>query len=219
MKILIGLIFIFHTFLSFAVDYTENLYLCDLGIKNSNTSNQLGVDFIEYFQSNRNLSVNAGINFNTASNYIQNYDPAFSLWLPNYAIDNASINLETDFYGSQYFLQYCYTWDRTIPPNNNGTSISSTPMSYNVTFNTSIMGPIPMTQVSGVTDCSILSSAGYVNQVTSQTLDVINSLSSDSISMRCTIKINFIEDTFGGMRPHNGGVVDINPIVNVSVGL
>lgn len=190
--------------------YTESLYLCDLGIKNANTTNQLGVDFIEYTQVGRNEEVGSGINFVTASNLISAIDPLFNLWSSNYGITNVSIDLESDNFGSQYYLQYCYNWIRnTAKSNNNG--------SYKVNFTTTLPTTITNTQASGVTDCSIISTKGVVTQVTTKGLTALSSLSGNSASMRCTIKINYIEDILAGARPHNGDAIDINPVVKVSV--
>jgi hypothetical protein len=206
------LIIIFTNFLAItalATGYTENLYLCDLGIINSNSTNQLGVDFIQYTQNEKTLSVSAQTTYSTALNKSTRINPAFDRWTPANGLNDISINMESDFYGSQYYLEYCYTWDRTAPSDN---------INYDVTFISSLPTAVPFTQMSVDTNCSIKANDGAViNTETSKTPVTNNLLTTDLVGMRCTIKLNFKEDSFFIARPHNGDYLGINPNITVKV--
>jgi hypothetical protein len=205
----INLITMFIAMPSFAGGYTENLYLCDLGMKSSNIFNERGVDFIQYVQNGRNLSVNATPVLSSALSLATNNNSLFDRWSSLNGITDVSINLESDFYGTQYFLEYCYTWDRVLPTDN---------INYDVTFISSLVSTITSTQFSVDTRCSIMANNGaVVNTLNSNSFVTTNLLSIDFSSMRCTIRLNFKEDTFSISRPHNGGLLNIDPNITVRV--
>lgn len=194
---------------SMAAGYTEKLYLCDLGIKSSNSSNQLGVDFIQYKQLEKTLSVTASNQFSTALSVAMGLNSGFDRWNPSTGINDVSINLESDFYGSEYYLEYCYTWDRILPTDN---------LNYDVTFITSLSNAIPFTQVGVDTRCSIKANNGSImNTSTLQSPTAKNLITTDFSSMRCTIKFNLKEDSYFIVRPHNGDFIGIDPNISVRV--
>jgi hypothetical protein len=194
---------------AFASGYAENIYLCDLGILNSNSANERGVDFIQYTTNGRNLSVSSASYLSTALNASLNLNPSFDRWNTANGIDDVSINLESDYLGAQYFLEYCYTWDRILPTDN---------LNYDVTFITTLPASVPYTQFSVDTKCSLMANNGaVVNTEILQSSIATNSLSTDFSSMRCTVRLNFKEDSFFTARPHNGGLLNIDPQVTVKV--
>lgn len=208
MIIIIALISVI-TEMSAEAGYTENLYLCDLGIMSINNSNQLGVDFIQYTQNGKTLSVSTSTHFSTALNVATILNPSFDRWNPTTGINDVSINLESDFYGSQYYLEYCYTWDRILPSDN---------LNYEVTFTSRLSTVVPFTQLSADTNCSLKANNGTViNTSVSQSFIATNSITTDFSSMRCTIKLSFKENLNFIARPHNGDDLGINPNITVRV--
>jgi hypothetical protein len=206
---IISLISAFFGAPAMAVGYVENLYLCDLGIMNSNSYNKLGVDYIHYFQNDKNLGVSASSRFSSALNNATNLDSHFDRWDPLTGINDVSINLESDFYGAEYYLEYCYTWDRTLPSDN---------LNYDIKFTTSLPSAVPSTQLSVDTNCSLKANNGVVaNTSISDSAIVINTMTTDFSSMRCTIKLNFKEDIYLKTRPHNGDLVGVDPHITVKV--
>ena len=196
---------------AFAAGYSENLYLCDLGIISSNTLNERGVDFIQYSLNAQTSSVSAYLSYSTALTNALNLDAAFDRWNPANGIENVSINLESDYYGTQYFLEYCYTWDRLAPVDNTY---------YDVNFSASLPTVIPFTNFTADTKCSLMdSNAAVTNVAVLQSLTATVPLTSDFISMRCTIRLNFTESAGFTARPHNGGLLDIDPGVTVKAEL
>jgi hypothetical protein len=211
MKIFILLIIFTIQFFNFAYadGYGHDLYLCDLGIKNANSLNQFGVDFIQYFQNAQLRNVFSTNEFSTVLAQNIRNNSSFDRWSSTNAIENVSINLESDFYGSQYFLEYCYNWERIMPTDN---------LNYEVSFLTMLRSPISNTQFSVDTICSLMANNGVVtNEVNMQSNQATLFLSTDYKSMRCTIKLNFKEDISFATRPHNGGDLNIDPVINVKV--
>ena len=192
-----------------AAGYTEALYLCDLGIKNSNSLNQQGVDFVQYSQMGRNLNVSAGTEFTSALSMATQANSSFDRWDENTGLDNVSINLESELYGVEYYLEYCYKWDRIMPSDN---------INYDVTFFTNLPNAVAHTIPNIVTNCSIKANNGnIIDTPVSSSFVSTNTITTDSTSMRCTIRINFKEDSFFTARPHNGGLVGVDPNITVKV--
>lgn len=207
-KLLVALSIIFGTSNLYA-GYTENLYLCDMGIKNVNFSNALGVDFIQYSQNGRTLNLSASSNYTTALDQALRLNPSFDRWNPLTGINDVSIDLGSDYFGAQYYLEYCYTWDRTLPTDN---------INYDVTFTSSLPNAVPFTQMGVDTNCSLMANNGAViNTQVAQSFTATNYLSTDFTSMRCTIRLTFTEDSFFIKRPHNGNALGIDPNVTTRV--
>ena len=209
--IVIKLITSLVAFPAFAGGFTESLYLCDLGIMNSNNLSQKGVDFIQYQEEGKAFDISATQNFSSALTNATNLNSSYDRWNLTNGIENVSINLQSDFYGAQYYLEYCYKWDRVLPSDN---------FNYNVTFITSLPVAVPNTQFSVDTKCSQKNLSGAViDTPNSQSTITTNTVTTDFASMRCTVRLNFKENPYFTPRPHNGGLLDINPNITVRVGL
>jgi len=194
---------------SFANGYSQNIYLCDMGIRNLNHSNNSGVNYMEYLQNGNSQVIQENTNWTSAldraSQLILNYDR----WNPAFSIDNISVNLGSDFYGAQYYLEYCYSWDRQAPMDS---------IQYAITFTPTLKANIPNTEMQTDTKCSIKFKDGHVVDSDSPQSDYVQTLLEDGkVSMRCTIRLTFKEATGNIQRPHNNDLGEVNPQINVKV--
>ncbi len=208
--IFLNAIFLLWTGLAHA-SYTENLFLCDLGIMNSNTSNQLGVDSIQYTQFGKTMSLSALSTslFTSQLEAAKNFNGAYDRWDASIGMTDIFVNLDSDFYGSRYYLEYCYTWNRAVPSDN---------LNYEIKFSASLPIELPSTRVSVDTKCSMLGSKGdVVSNEYLQSFKATNTLSTDVVSMRCTVRLNFVEDSFTKSRPHDGSAFQLDPNVSIEV--
>lgn len=204
-----ALMFLFFYNVNSFASYSHNLTLCDLGLRNGNSFNQLGVDFIQYSLAGRVTSVTAGANFSSAVNQELSGNSLYNQWDINNGISDVSMNLGSDYFGTEYYLQYCYTFDRQLPNDN---------ITYEVTTLSSMPVNVPETLWTSDTTCSLKYSNGVI--INSQSLNasnVTNLITTDIVSARCTIKLNFTESSYFKLRPHSGDPLSIDPSVIVRV--
>lgn len=195
---------------SFASGYTENLFLCDMGIMNPDRSNTRGVDYVEYLQNERSNMIHGSYAWSTAIDIAKTKIQNYERWNPAFGINDVSFNLDSEFYGTEYYLEYCYTWDRVLPLD---------PILYTLTFTSELPIEIPHTQFETSSTCSIKSEDGHSTENTKypQTPEIEIMLNPDQVSMRCTIRLSFKELTGNIYRPHNQDLGAIDPKVQIKV--
>lgn len=194
--------------LAHAETYTHQIYLCDMGMMNPGTTGSRGVDYMEYMQNGRKETVLATPAWSSAAVIAGQKILGFDRWNSAYAINDVGFNLESDFYGSQYYLEYCYMWDRD--PHAPGTPGGG---NYTIQYSFVVSAEIPVqiinTAINMNSKCDVqnknhkVRSSEFLQTPLFQEL-----LEPDEVSMRCTIRLTFKEETVGLLlRPHNN-VVD-----------
>ena len=208
-SILAVLVQLFLSSTSFALGYTHNIYLCDVGMMNSDFSNSRGVDYVEYTQNGQVQRVGANTAWTSAFQRAPQQIMGYDRWNPSFGIEEVTFALNSDYYGTQYYLEYCYMWDRQAPFD---------AVQYSTLFTPTLYAPIPNTTMTVDTKCSIqFKNGSVIDNDSPQTPVVETLLDENKTSMRCTIRLTFKETATNIQRPHNSDLSAVNPQIKVKV--
>lgn len=197
---------------SHAAGHVDQLYLCDLGITNPDRTNRYGVDYVEYTQNSHKYLGQATPTTYSAATVAAQQIVGYDRWKSNFGIDNVYFNLDSEFYGSSYYLEYCFTWDR-LPPMDN--------IQYTVKVSTAMPIEVPYTTLNTDSKCSLVSLNSGVQSVNNAAFDKTSAfemiLLPNVVGMRCTIRLSLQETAGGILRPHNNDLGAVDPQVRIQV--
>ena len=196
-----------------AVGYQEELFLCDLGIRNPDTSNSLGVNLIRFRRGERPRTLRASPVLTSA--YATSPE-VYDRWVQGNALTDVEFDLGADYYGSEYFLEFCYKWERTVPADR---------VDYSVILNLTpgsglgygLGSGMSNTRLGVDTTCVAKDNAGvFFTQNFKGSLQPATILGPDKVALRCIVRFSYVETNEGVRRPHSLEY-DIDPIIVVKV--
>ncbi|MBI2522632.1 MAG: hypothetical protein HYV97_19585 [Bdellovibrio sp.] len=188
-----------------AQGYTHSLFLCDLGLQSLNGSNDLGVNFVTYDQLGVSRSLEAISSMQKAS---QKVPEGTDLWVETNQISNVLFNLESDYYSTEYYWDYCYVWNRE--------QLNETLFSINI--NVATPPEMDNTLIAFQTECtgrSILNT--LITQTSVNTNNTIWSMPSNQVELKCIIRFTFREENFTVRRPHQTRLDNLTSQIGIAV--
>lgn len=187
--------------------YTQDLFLCDVGIRSPGTAAALGVDYLTYKFKDKRLTLMGGM---TLSSAVKAATDPYDRWDTNNQLKDVDLNLESDYYGTMYYLEYCYKWERVLP---------SDSVVYAVTLMLAQPSvPITHTNIAVTTTCVTKTAAGaFLTQNASDWVPVYTQLGTDMNAVRCTVRFTFNEVADGSRRPHSLDYENDSPQISVKV--
>ncbi|MCM2277334.1 MAG: hypothetical protein NDJ89_04605 [Oligoflexia bacterium] len=185
-------------------DYVEELNLCDLGIRNPDISNQLGVDRISFTRARRREVLVATPVLRSAS---ETATEPYDRWAAPNALSEVELELGSEVLASEYFLELCYTWRRD--PGDTA--------AYEARLLVPPQTPPELTRVSWSIRC--------VSEVLGVPEPAMHAKNAPSLlvplegksALRCAIRFSFQETGTTVRRPHDH-VVELEPRLSVEVG-
>ncbi len=188
-----------------AQGYTHSLFLCDLGLQSLSGSNDLGVNFVTYDQLGVGRSFGA---INSIQKASQKVPAGTDLWLEANQISNVLFNLESDYYGTEYYWDYCYVWNRE--------QLNETLFSINI--NVVTPPEIDNTLITFQTECtsrSILNT--LITQTSVNTNNTTWNMPSNQVELKCIIRYTFREENFTVRRPHQTRLDNLTSQIGITV--
>ena len=176
---------------AWAAGYIHDAFVCDVGIRNPDRTNRLGVDSVGFTRAGRTQSV-AGTpeGVSAVLSAIEKYDR----WDSANALTEVAVNLGSDFFGSEYFVEFCYRWDRMAP-------VDATDYTIDLSL---LLNAVPQhVNVNADTNCLLQNKNGStVNRRVPGAERVQIAVGADFVNLRCGIRFTFTEVKDGSRRPH-----------------
>lgn len=188
-----------------AQGYAHSLFLCDLGMQSLSGANNLGVNFVTYDQLGLSRSLGATSTLQKAS---QKVPEGTNLWLEPNQISNVLFNLESDYYGTEYYWDYCYVWNRD----------QLNEALFSIDINVATPPEIDNTAITFKTECtsrSILNT--LITQTSINTNSTLWSMPSNQVELKCIIRFSFKEENFTVRRPHQTRLDNLTSQIGITV--